>query len=127
MNDKMVFFLFELAQKGQKIYFDRPVSYYDLGIFNPYNQWPKYKPSGLSPMDKHFIREHGSGYRLHPEHTRPGFGGAALAVLSSTAIPATAITSVVLGSYGQAELIEEIVETESVPTEDKIYFLNPGW
>ncbi len=123
----MAFFLFEVAQKGSKIYFDRDPSPFDLGIFNPYNQFPKWKPSGLSPMDKHFINEHGSGYRLHPEHSRPGFGGAAAALLSPTVVPAIAVTSVALASYGQAELIEEVVETENVPTQDKIYFLNPGW
>lgn len=127
MNERIAFFLFELAQKGQKIYFNRDPSYFDLGIFNPYNQWPKYKPSGLSPMDKRFIREHGSGYRLLPEHSRPGLGGAAAAVLAPTVIPAIGVASVALASYGQAELIEEVVETENVPTQDKIYFFNPGW
>lgn len=127
MNEKMAFFIFELAQKGSKIYFGRDPSPFDLGIFNPYNQFPKWKPSGLSPMDKRFIKEFGTGYRLLPEHSRPGFGGALFAIAKSAALPAVAATSVVVGSALQAEAIEEIVETESVPTQDKIYFLNPGW
>ena len=78
-------------------------------------------------MDKHFIKEHGSGYRLHPEHSRPGLGGAAAAVLAPTVVPAIAVALVALASYAQSEFIEEVVETENVPTQDKIYFLNPGW
>jgi len=127
MNDKMAFFLFEVAQKSVKIQTNRGRSLFDIGFFNPFPQFPKWQHSGLSPMDKHFINEHGSGYRLHPEHSRPGIGGAFAALLAPTVIPAVGISSVALASYGQAELIEEIVENESVPTEDKIYFLNPGW
>ncbi len=123
MNDKMAFFLFEVAQKSVKIQRNRGMTPFDLGVFNPFPQFPKWQHSGLSPMDKHFINEHGSGYRLHPEHSRPGLGGAAAAVLAPTVIPAIAVGSVALASYGQSELIEEIVENESIPTKDKIYFL----
>ena len=127
MNDKIAFFLFELAQKSVKIHRNRGMTPFDIGVFNPFPQFPKWQHSGLSPMDKHFINEHGSGYRLHPEHSRPGLGGAAAAVLAPTVIPAIGVVSVALASYGQSELIEEVVETENVPTQDKIYFLNPGW
>ena len=123
MNDKMAFFLFEMAQKSVKIQRNRGMSPFDLGVLNPFPQFPKWQHSGLSPMDKHFIREHGSGYKLYPEHTRQGFGGAAAAVLAPTIIPATAIASITVASYAQGQAIQEIVENESIPTKDKIYFL----
>jgi len=123
MNDKMAFFLFEIVTKAGKVASNRQHSFMDYGFFNPYPQFPKWQHSGLSPMDKHFIREHGSGYRLYPEHTRQGFGGAAAAVLAPTIVPATAVVSVVAASYAQGHAIQEIVENESIPTKDKIYFL----
>lgn len=123
MNDKMAFFLFEVAQKSIKIQRNRGMTLFDLGVFNPFPQFPKWQHSGLSPMDKHFIREHGSGYKLYPEHTRPGIGGAAAALLAPTVIPAIGIASVTAASYAQGQVIQEISENESIPTKDKIYFL----
>lgn len=123
MNDKMAMFLFEVAQKSVKIQRNRGMSPLDIGVLNPFPQFPKWQHSGLSPMDKHFIREHGSGYRLLPEQSRAGLGHAAAAVLAPTIIPATAIASVTVASYAQGQAIQEIVENESVPTKDKIYFL----
>lgn len=123
MNDKLAFFLFEVAQKSVKIQRNRGMTPFDIGVFNPFPQFPKWQHSGLSPMDKHFINEHGSGYRLHPEHSRPGLGGAAAALLAPTIVPATAIASVAAASYAQGQAIQEIVENESIPTKDKIYFL----
>jgi len=119
----MAFFLLEVAQKSVKIQRNRGMSPFDLGVFNPFPQFPKWQHSGLSPMDKHFIREHGSGYKLYPEHTRPGIGGAAAALLAPTVIPATAVVSLTAASYAQGQAIQEIVENESIPTKDKIYFL----
>jgi hypothetical protein len=123
MNEKMAFFLFEVAQKTVKIHRNRGMTPFDIGVFNPFPQFPKWKHSGLSPMDKHFINEHGSGYRLHPEHSRPGLGGAAAAVLAPTVIPAIGVASVALASYGQAELIEEVVETENYLLKIRYIFL----
>lgn len=123
MNDKMAFFLFEVAQKSIKIQRNRGMTPFDLGVFNPFPQFPKWQHSGLSPMDKHFIREHGSGYKLYPEHTRAGIGGAAAALLAPTVIPAIGIASVTAASYAQGQVIQEISENESIPTKDKIYFL----
>ena len=123
MNDKMVMFLFEVAQKSVKIQRNRGMTPFDIGVLNPFPQFPKWQHSGLSPMDKHFIREHGSGYKLYPEQSRQGFGGAAAALLAPTIIPATAIASVTVASYAQGQAIQEIVENESISTKDKIYFL----
>ena len=84
MNRIMAEFLFDLALHGTgavlKLTNDYPT------IFNPYYQYPKWKPSGLSPMDKRNIRQFGSGYNLSPQHTRSG-----LAVLASRVSPALAV------------------------------------
>lgn len=76
MNDKMALFLFEVAQKGSKLAGSPQPEGFEFGIFNPYNEWPKHTrvskyPAGSSWNDKRFIREHGSNYRLMPEHSRP--------------------------------------------------------
>ncbi len=86
MNDKMALFLFEVAQKGSKIAGATQPEGFEFGIFNPYNEWPKRTrvskyPSGSSWNDKRFIREHGSNYQLHPEHSRPGALGVLLQML----------------------------------------------
>jgi len=122
MNWKMQHFIVEVATKGVKFGVDNR-SLYDIGFFNPYNQFPKWKHSGLSSMDKRFIKEHGSNYRLYPEQSRPGIGGAYLAVITPAIIPAVAVTSTLAAGYGQSKAIQEIVENPSVPTQDKISWL----
>jgi hypothetical protein len=74
MNERMHYFLLELAMSGGKVAINpaRRSITESFNPFNPYHQWPKHKPSGLSSMDKRFIKEHGTGYRLMPEHSRPG-------------------------------------------------------
>jgi hypothetical protein len=100
MNEKMAFFLFEVSQKGIKMQRNRGVAPSDVGVFNPYPQFPSWKHSGLSPMDKHFIREHGSGYRLYPEHTRQGFGGAAATLVRATPVtPILALTGIPVATF----------------------------
>lgn len=122
MNWKLQHFMIEIVQKGAKFGRDNR-SLYDMGFMNPYPQFPKWKHSGLSPMDKRFIKEFGNSYNLMPEHSRPGIGSATAAILSPAVIPVIAVTSVVAGSIGQSMVIEEIVENESVPTQDKISWL----
>lgn len=84
MNRVMAEFLIDLTLHGTstalKLTHDYPA------LINPYNQYPKWKHSGLSPMDKRNIRQFGSGYNLSPEHSRSG-----LAVLASRATPALAV------------------------------------
>ena len=73
MNERMHMFLLELAMSGGKLSINpaRRSLIESFNPFNPYRQFPKYKPSGLSPMDKRFIKEFGTSYDLAPQHSRP--------------------------------------------------------
>ena len=118
MNPQMTLFLVENAIKLNRLRKGGHSGPYEFGIINPYKQWPS-APQRLPFMDRPF----GPGYSTLPELSRPGLGPALGFLLRPFVAPAAILTTAVLSTDIESELIEEIVSTESVPTEDKIYFL----
>lgn len=118
MNPQMVLFLVENAIKLNRIRSGRTQGPYEFGIINPYKQWPA-APKRLPFMDRPF----GPGYSTLPEMSRPGLGPALGVLVRPLVVPAVITTTAVLSTDIEIALLDEIVSTESVPTEDKIYFL----
>ena len=96
MKDEVALFLLEKAMKIHGVYIP-PESKYGM-FFNPYNQFPRFRPDNLSAMDRRFIREHGTNYKLYPHLTRSGLAVAA------TSIPSLVATSAVATVIAQTEL-----------------------
>lgn len=94
MKAELTMFLFESAMKANKIRTQRSSGLYDLGIFNPMNQWPKYQRSpGM--MDRPAFE----GHKTYPHLSRSGTGGAFAAIFARKAIlyPLGAVGLTVLG------------------------------
>ena len=70
-------------------------------------------------MDRPF----GPGYSTLPEMSRSGFGPAMGVLTRPLVVPAGVALTYVITADIEKELIDEIVETESVSSVDKIRFL----
>lgn len=94
MKPEMTMFLIETALRANRVRTQRSSAYYDLGIINPMNQWPKYqRPLGM--MDRPAFE----GHKTYPHLSRPGAGGAAATLLLRKAVlyPLGAVGLVALG------------------------------
>ncbi len=75
MNERMALFLYELGSRSYKFHSGRSATASELGIFNPYRQFPKHvrKPSLLE-------RQYNPNWNYNlgdPAWSKPGFGRAA--------------------------------------------------
>lgn len=83
MKVKMFEFLLDLSLSTVKTTLGLS-EYYGMA-FNPYHQYPKWRHSGLSLMDKRSIKQWGTRYNLGPQHTT----GSGLSIIAPKLIPAT--------------------------------------
>ena len=118
MNPQMVLFLVENAIKLNRMRSGGTQGPYEFGIINPYKQWPA-APKRLPFMDRPF----GPGYQTLPEMSRSGFGPALGVLARPLVVPAALVTTAVLSTDIEIVVLDEIVSTESVPTSDKIRFM----
>lgn len=105
MNQAMAQFLLEIVNIGVKTQttLDAPGT-----IFNPYNQFPKWRPSGLTWMDRRHIRQFGNRYNLgNPNWTKPGIGHASAIIARSVSAPALVATSGVATIVANTTLAKE--------------------
>ena len=93
MRPEMTMFLIETALKGNKIRTRRSSGIYDLGIFNPTHQWPKYQ-SRPGMMDRPMFE----GHKTYPHLSRPGAGGATFVLASHVAAPVAVVGTSVVGA-----------------------------
>ncbi len=97
MNDRMAMFLFEMAQKGVKMRYDKAPT--DFAVLNPYPQYPKYKPK-LPYMDRPLFK----GHKTYPQHGGSGFFPALTALLTHPVGAVVAIgIAVPLASHALAQ------------------------
>ena len=122
MKQEIAFFLFELGLKSSAR-LQREMG--PGSMFTSYKHFGS--PEPLSRMDRPF----GSGYQTHPELSRP-FWAPAVHTAATRIFPAVGVASGVaavtaVSVYVESLAIEEITSNESLSSEDKIRFLNPGW
>jgi len=118
MNPQMVLFLAENALKINRMRSNPSRSLYEFGIINPYTQWPS-APKRLPFMDRPF----GPGYETLPEMSRARSMTALGMLVRPAVVPAAIVTTAVVSTDIEMVLLDEIVSTESVPTSDKIRFI----
>ncbi len=118
MNPQMTLFLIENAIKLNRVRKGGHSGPYEFGIINPYNQWPS-APKRLPFMDRPF----GPGYSTLPEMSRSGFGPALGYIARPFVVPLAVSLTYAITADIEASLIHEVVQTESVPSSDKITFL----
>ncbi len=105
MKQRMAEFLLEMANLGLKtqFQFDAPGT-----IFNPYNQYPSFRASGLTWMDKRHIRQFGNRYNLgNPNWTKPGIGHASAIIARAGSVPALAATAGVATIVANTKLAKD--------------------
>jgi len=118
MNPQMVLFLAENALKINRMRSNPSRSLYEFGIINPYTQWPS-APKRLPFMDRPF----GPGYETLPEMSRARPMTALGMLLRPAVVPASIAVVAAVSVDVETVLLNEIVSSESVPTSDKIRFM----
>jgi len=118
MNPQMTLFLVENAIKLNRLRKGGHSGPYEFGIINPYKQWPS-APKRLPFMDRPF----GPGYSTLPEMSRSGLGPALGILLRPLVVPTVIATTAAVSTDIEIVLLDEIVSSDSVPTSDKIRFM----